>query len=277
VKPPVLPRPVVLLHGFAGSSRDWGTQIPSALRARGELLLVNLPGHEQGVLPSLPPPSAAHPNRFRFEAVLDALIRLLDEADVEEADWVGYSMGGRLALGAAVLHPTRVGRLVLESASPGLKTPAERIERQAQDGALAARIEAEGVPAFLEAWMDLPLFASQAALPLETRRAARALREGHSAEGLARALRGMGTGVQPSFWPSLGGMRAETLLLTGSLDGKFVAVAEEMSRAIPGVRNVTVSGVGHNVHLEDPEAWLVAVVPFLNRGLAGEPARAQDR
>jgi 2-succinyl-6-hydroxy-2,4-cyclohexadiene-1-carboxylate synthase len=277
VNPPVLARPVVLLHGFAGSSLDWGTQIPSALRARGELLLVNLPGHEHGVLPPLPPPSAAHADRHRFEAVLDALIRLLDRADVEVADWVGYSMGGRLALGAAVLHPTRVGRLVLESASPGLKTPAERMEREAQDAALAARIEAEGVSAFLDAWMDLPLFASQAALPLETRRAARALREGHSAEGLARALRGMGTGVQPSFWPFLGGVRAETLLVTGSLDRKFVAVADEVARAIPGVRTVTVPGVGHNVHLEAPDGWLAAVLPFLNRGLAAEGLRGQDR
>jgi len=263
------PRPVVLLHGFSGSGRAWGELIPTVLRERSELLVVDLPGHESraGAIPLSRSPS--DPSRFRFEAVLESLASLLDRRGISVADWVGYSMGGRLALGMAVSYPTRVGRLVLESASPGIQTPPERVERQRQDRDLAAWIETQGVAAFVDRWLAQPLFASQARLPAAKREAARALRLEHSATGLAEALRGMGVGVQPSYWRQLGDLQADTLLLTGSLDAKFVALAKEMAKDIPRVRAITVEGVGHNLHLEAPEAWLERVVPFLEQGAGG--------
>ena len=76
-------------------------------------------------------------------------------------------MGGRIALYTAFSGYFRA--LILESASPGLQDPAEREQRRLSDEALAASIERDGVPAFVERWENLPLFASQKSLPPERR------------------------------------------------------------------------------------------------------------
>ena len=99
----------------------------------------------------------------------------------------------------AVHYPQLVRSLVLESASPGLATAAERQLRRAADEALAERIERDGIPAFVSAWEQLPLFAGLAWLPAEERAALRAQRLANNATGLANSLRGMGTGAQPSL------------------------------------------------------------------------------
>ena len=78
----------------------------------------------------------------------------------ERATYVGYSMGGRLALHLAVAKPDLVERLVLVSSTAGLRTDDERASRQVEDERRAADIEQRGVAAFLETWLDQPLFAN---------------------------------------------------------------------------------------------------------------------
>lgn len=197
-------------------------------------------------------------------AVVGTLTGVLEECGVERAVWVGYSMGGRIALGAAVLQPSRVAGLVLEGASPGLASEDERRRRRERDEARAAALEQEGLEAWVERWMALPLFASRERLPPDVRERERARRVAdNSVEGLARTLRELGTGSQPSFWAELGRVRVPVLLLTGALDPKFCRIAGEMVRRLPEARWVRVPGAGHAVHLEAPRAWLEAVGAFL--------------
>ena len=162
----------------------------------------------------------------------------------------GYSMGGRLALAAALALPARVERLVLAGASPGLADPAERAARRAADEALAARIEADGVEAFVEAWGAQPLFAGQ---PRGIADFARADRLRNTAAGLAAALRGMGTGTMEPLWDRLGALRMPVTLIAGERDAKFRAIAERMASAIPQATLVIAPGAGHAVHLEAPQ------------------------
>jgi len=176
---------------------------------------------------------------------------------------VGYSMGARIALATAILRPGRVGRLVLESGSPGLRDESDRRARRERDEALAESIVRDGVPRFVEGWMAQPIFATQQRLPPEVRARERSRRLEASAEGLAGALRALGTGSQPSFWGRLEDARAPVLLITGGDDGKFVSIAREMASRLPDCRSMVVEDVGHTVHLEAPETWLEIVVPFL--------------
>jgi 2-succinyl-6-hydroxy-2,4-cyclohexadiene-1-carboxylate synthase len=168
----------------------------------------------------------------------------------------GYSMGGRIALHAALAEPGRVRRLVLVGASPGLADAREREQRRAADEALADRIEAEGVEAFAEEWGRLPLWEGQ---PERVRAAAHADRLRNTAPGLAAALRGLGTGALPSLWERLGELDLPVTLVVGERDEKFRALAERMAERLADPRIVVVGGAGHAVQLERPDAVAEAV------------------
>jgi 2-succinyl-6-hydroxy-2,4-cyclohexadiene-1-carboxylate synthase len=217
---------------------------------------VDLPGHGRHA-------GQDDPERFTLAAVFDELDQVTAPGP---CPLVGYSMGGRLALAYAAQRPGRVTRLVLESASPGLRTDEERAARRGADDALAERIEREGIQAFVAQWEALPLFESQQALPPAVREAQRARRLLNAPNSLAAALRGLGTGALPSLWESLAALEIPVLLLSGGLDRKFTALAEEMALALPDARLATVDGAGHTVHLERPDAWLEAVLGFLLEG-----------
>jgi len=254
--------PLLLLHGFSGCGRSWGDDLLSRLRADRQLLSPDLPGHGGDRTPR-------DPARFRIDRVVDHLVRELDLLGIDRADWVGYSMGGRVALSAAVLRPDRVRRLVLESASPGIADPVARGERSAQDRELAARIEQKGVAWFADFWEAQPIFASRHSLPPAIREELRALRLAQDPAGLAAALRGFGTGEQPSWWADLPGVEHPTLLLTGSLDTRFTALARDISAALPQARHHTIPGVGHTVHLEAAQKWLGSVLDWTGSEAGG--------
>src|SRR5690606_4372959 len=193
--------PLLLLHGFTGAADSWPDRTLAGLSRTHRVIAPDLPGHGRSDAPP-------DPARYALPRVVDDLAYLLGELGAASATWVGYSMGGRIALGAAVLAPERVERLVLEGASPGLADEEERRTRRAQDEALARRLESEGIRAFVDHWESLPIFASQQRLPAPTQEAQRTRRLRSDPLGLAACLRGLGTGSQPSFWERLGEVRA---------------------------------------------------------------------
>lgn len=245
---------LVLLHGFMGSSGSWGRAVVDGLAsARRPPVLVDLPGHGRHA-------GSVAPWRFTPEAVTAEIWHV---APHEPLDLMGYSMGGRLALGFAVTYPERVRRLVLESASPGVENDEEREARLAADEDLARQLEKEGIEAFVDRWEGLPLFESQKALPEDVRAEHRAGRLRNDPRSMAAALRGLGTAALPSYWKELERLDVPTLLLVGALDTKFVEIGRRMRDHMPNARLVVVPGAGHTVHLEQPEAWVDAVVGFL--------------
>lgn len=239
---------LLLLHGFTGSAENWAP-LTTALSGSYRLLALDLPGHGRTEAP-------ADPARYTMEAVARDVDALLDHLQASPAHLLGYSMGGRLALYLALHRPRRWTSLILESASPGLATAAEQAQRVAQDEALADFIEREGVPAFVDRWQALPLFASQKRLPQDVQQAHREARRRNRPRGLANSLRGMGTGVQPSLWPRLGELALPVLLITGELDEKFVGIAQQMAHELPNVSLEIAPRAGHTVHLERPNFYV---------------------
>ncbi len=245
---------MILLHGFTGSSASWGDRLIDGLTSAGiQPVLVDLPGHGRHV-------READPAAFTLDGAL-GLISAAGGAD--PAPVLGYSMGGRLALAYAVRHPERVSHLILESASPGLETESDRADRRASDEALAMRLETEGIEAFMELWKALPIFGSQRALPQEVRAALQARRLLNDPGSLAAALRGLGTGVLPSYWGDLAKLQVPTLIVVGELDDKFVGIGKKVASLLPDARLAVVPGAGHAVHLERPDAWQEAVLGLL--------------
>ena len=227
---------LVLLHGFTQTGRSW-QPVLQALAARYRAVAPDLPGH--GALADRRPASFA---------ACDAYVRALADGRPTLA---GYSMGGRVALHAALALGDRLERLVLVGASPGLADPVERAARAADDAALADRIEALGLEAFVREWGEQPLLAG---MPRGIRELADADRLRNTAAGLAAALRGLGTGAMPSLWERLGELALPVELVVGERDEKFRAIAERMAAELTDARLHVVPGAGHAVHLEAPDA-----------------------
>lgn len=253
---------LLLCHGFTGSGESWGAPLLEALAREHRLIVPDLIGHGGSSKP-------ARAERYAVRAQLDDLCELLDACGAARATWLGYSMGGRLALAGTVHRSERVRALVLESSSPGLESDRERALRRDADERLAERLLREGVEAFIDHWLALPLFATQ---PEPERMRGRALRLHNDARALAASLRGFGTGAQPPLWSSLGRVRAPTRLISGSLDAKFSALAARMAERIPAAAHTSVPGAGHAVHLETPTRWLAQVREF-RAGLPEEKPR----
>src|SRR5579884_445528 len=228
---------LLLLHGFTHTGSSW-EPVVAALGERYRALAPDLRGHG----------AAADAEPVSLEAVLGDLE---GHAGSPPVTLVGYSMGGRIALHAALAWPQRPDRLVLIGASPGIADRAEREARRRDDEHLADQIEGMAIEEFARRWARTPVLAG---LPAQTLARAHADRLLNSPAGLARALRGLGTGALPSLWERLSDLRMPVSLIVGERDEKFTAVAEQMAVAIPGAEVRVVPGAGHAVHLEAPEA-----------------------
>ena len=248
---------IVLLHGFTGSSRGWG-EFGRILQQQFTTVAPDIVGHGHSDSPG-------DLDQYRMPQVVDDLVEAVRLAGWPRATWLGYSMGGRTALHVAAAHPEAVERLVIVGGSPGLATPEERAARVSADEALASRIETEGVPAFVDYWENIPLFASQRRLPAEQRAAIRAGRLACDPVGLANSLRGMGTGAQEPLFSRLGELRLPVLLLAGSEDEKFSAIARDMAKVIPNAAVEIVPNAGHAAHIDQPEACARPVLAFLSQ------------
>lgn len=244
---------LLLLHGFTGSAATW--QPFRAAFASMRTIAPDWLGHGRSDSPR-------DPARYRMENAVEDVITILDTIGERRVNVLGYSMGGRVALALALAHPERVAALVLESASPGLASADERQARRAADEALADFIEQEGMEGFVNRWESQPLFASQRRLTDGVRRHLREQRLAASPDGLARSLRGLGTGVQPSLWEQLAALAPPTMLIYGELDEKFVAIGRAMAAA-PRIELRIVPDAGHAVHLEQPAAFTRMVMEFI--------------
>lgn len=249
-------RPLVLLHGFTGNRTSFDHLRP-LLNKAVKAIAVDLPGHGQT-------PLTQRKGREGFIETVEAVVELVEKLGVPSADLLGYSMGARIALGAALHKPERFGRIILESGSPGLHRRMERAERRESDGRLATMLRAQGVDAFVEHWESQPMFESLKRLPPERTAALRERRKSCTAEGLSGALGRLGLGFQPDYWPELHSQRLPTLLLTGALDEKFTLIARKMATELPVVWRHTFPDSGHAPHLEVPEDYAREVLSFLH-------------
>jgi 2-succinyl-6-hydroxy-2,4-cyclohexadiene-1-carboxylate synthase len=233
---------LVFLHGFTHTGASWDA-VSDALPETYRPLAPDIRGH--GKASELVPVDLDH--------VVGDVSRLAPDSFT----LVGYSMGGRIALHVALALGTRVRRLVLVGASPGIADPTERAERRARDERLADEIARSDIEQFAREWARTPVLADQ---PPEVAARVHADRLRSSPTGLARALRGLGTGALPSLWERLAELTVPTVLIIGERDAKFRQTASNMQRLLPGAQTVIVVGAGHPVHLEKPHEVAGAII-----------------
>ena len=175
---------MMVLHGFTGSVQTWES-FSEAAETGFTVVAVDLPGH--GASDS--PPDF---RMYTMERHVQALAEILNRLGLGRVAWLGYSLGGRIALSAAVALPERTTALVLESASPGIASEEERQQRIREDETLADWIVEVGVQRFVEHWESLPLWNSQKRLPAVVREGLRSQRLRNNLCGLGQQPEGRG-------------------------------------------------------------------------------------
>ena len=249
--------PVVLLHGFMGSSKTWqGFDIK--LSAHFRILNIDIIGHGETDKPGNVAP-------YFMEEFAQDLVEVLKLREISQAHWIGYSMGGRLALFMAGTHTEYVKKVAVIGASPGIENSGERESRVKHDTNLAKKIEDDGIPEFIKFWEQLPLFESQLHLPQSSQKRIRAGRLMNTEIGLANSLRGMGTGQQPYVLDQLQQANKPLLLLAGSKDQKFIEIAKSLEKSVPNAETFTIPNAGHAAHLENQKDSVTKILNFLTK------------
>lgn len=252
--------PLLLIHGFTGRGSDWAPFLP-ALRSVATTIAVDLLGHGESDSP-------ADPARHSVERQAADLAAILRQVAAAPADVVGYSLGARVALRMAVAAPDVVTRLFLESPSAGISDPTDRAARRAADEQLAQLLERGGIAAFVDRWENLPLFASERALPAMGRARLHASRLRNRPDGLAASLRGAGQGSMEPLHDRLHSVTAPTLVVAGALDSAGSDRARTIAAGIPGARLTVIEGVGHAPHREAPDRFASLLLDFSARAPA---------
>jgi 2-succinyl-6-hydroxy-2,4-cyclohexadiene-1-carboxylate synthase len=232
---------LVFIHGFTQTRESW-RPIATRFADSHEVVLVDAPYHGE-----------SQDVDVAFESASNLISTVIDGGIC-----IGYSMGGRLALLAALNQPAMVKALVLVSATPGIADPNERQTRREADDMLASEIERNGTNAFLKKWLAQPMFEH-----LQPTEADLQSRRDNSPHSLARSLRTCGTGNQESLWNRLAELTIPILIICGEDDRKFTEIAIRMNAALPQAQLEVIEGAGHSPHLEQPESFIARLEQWL--------------
>jgi 2-succinyl-6-hydroxy-2,4-cyclohexadiene-1-carboxylate synthase len=188
--------------------------------------------------------------------------RLAEIAEAGEgAVLAGYSLGGRLALHAAVRDPESYAALMTVGASAGIEDPAARAERAEADERLATWMEGRQIEDIVSVWERQPLFADQSDALVEEQRAGRLASEPLQ---LASLLRSAGQGAMAPVWNELHRLELPLLAVAGSGDQRYAEAAGRLAAAVPSGRARTVERAGHAPQLQRPDAVAALLVDFLD-------------
>lgn len=257
---------ILFLHGFMGDCHEFKQAI-AGLSKRFYCVAIDLMGHGQTCFIKQFSPNAVMVDQqdyyYTIQANADLVIRFLDFLRLDYCFLIGYSLGGRLALYLTLHFSQYFHKVVLESASAGLRTDAERSDRLAKDQQLAARLENEDFRQFLENWYQQPIFDSLRSHPdfpelLEQRL-------NNSPYQLAKSLRNLSTGMQPSLWEDLHKIEIPLLLLAGELDPKFVKINQQMEQLTKCSQLQIAPNCGHNIHFENTELFVEKIQAFFSK------------
>lgn len=238
---------VVFVHGGLVDSRLWDEQM-KPLSKRFRVVRYDLRGFGR---------SNAEPVRFWPTEDLRAL---LDYLKIEKATVVGLSLGGIVGADFALEHPERVERLVLVgSGLRGFKTEPD------EKAAAARRVGAsEGAERYFEAFLHSDLLAGLRDRPRAREAMRRMMVENYKA--IAYISAGHSWSPEPPTAERLGRIKAPTLVVVGSLDGKsLLDISDTLAAKIPGARKVTIPGASHHPPVETPKEFNRALLDFLGK------------
>src|SRR5246127_5705055 len=230
--------PLILTHGYSSTSAMWQGQIAALLKQQ-KLVLWDMRGHGQTGYPENPPD-------YSEAATVGDIKALLDAVGARRAIVGGLSLGGYMSLAFYRAHPERVSALLIIDTGPGFKKDDAREAGNKRARDTADRSDREG--------LDVLKSASRERSTVSHR----------DASGLARAARGMLTQRDAKVIEVLPEIKVPSLVVVGADDTPFLAASDYMAAKIPGARKTVIPAAGHAVNIDQPQAFIDAVLPFLD-------------
>lgn len=228
--------PVLLSHGYSATSQMWKAQA-EALADRYQLIAWDMRGHGETDSPE-------SQDEYSERNTVADMAAILDAANVDRAVIGGLSLGGYMSLAFNLAYPQRVRALMLFDTGPGYNNPKGREGWNETANMRAQRFEEQGLAALGDG--------------NEVR-----IAHHRSAEGLARAARGMLAQFDDRVIRSLESISVPTLVLVGADDRPFLAATDYMANKIPGAKKVVIPDAGHASNIDQPSAFNAAVLEFL--------------
>ncbi|MGH9886434.1 MAG: alpha/beta fold hydrolase [bacterium] len=233
-------RPIVLVHGWGTDLRhNWVTTgWVDALRPLGRVVALDCRGHGRSDKPR-------EPAAYGYRAMSRDVLRVLDALGIEQADFLGYSLGAFMGVCLLVDAPQRFTSMALAGVGD------ETAKSAAAGVAIAAGLRASDAEAIRDpigratrAYVDANSDNDREALALSALQM--------WPEGYPRALGG----------PRLAQVDIPVLVVNGSEDHPYVKSDERLVAAIRGARLVRIPGANHLSAVTDPR-FRAAVVEFL--------------
>jgi pimeloyl-ACP methyl ester carboxylesterase len=229
--------PLLLTHGYSSTSAMWDGQI-DALSKHHRLVLWDMRGHGRSDYPE-------HDAAYSEALTVADMAALLDEIGARNAIVGGLSLGGYMSLAFYRAHPERVSALLIIDTGPGFKKDDARDTWNKRAHDTGERFEREGLEV------------------LKSLSRERSTVSHRDASGLARAARGMLAQRDARVIETLPAISVPSLVVVGADDTPFLAASDYMAAKIPGAKKVVIPAAGHAVNIDQPQAFIDAVLPFL--------------
>lgn len=237
--------PILLIHGFCGSSEYWNNIIPE-LATKYRVLALDLPGHGG---------SAVQENINEMDQYATFINDFLDVVDVDKVTMIGHSLGGYITLAFAENYSHRLSGFSLIH-STGLPDAEEA--KKGRDAA-KEKIDNEGIEAFIDGLV--PKLFSPANLELAKEHVEKAKEIGYltSANGAKKALHAMKE--RKDHRAILENTTVPVLLVAGEED-QLIPVKSTFTSDGEKITKVLLPNVGHMSMYEAPKALIDAIVAF---------------
>jgi pimeloyl-ACP methyl ester carboxylesterase len=229
---------LLLTHGYSLTSAMWQDQI-AALSKHHTLVLWDMRGHGQSDYPG-------DPSAYSEALTVADMAALLDEVEASSAIVGGLSLGGYMSLAFYRTHPERVRALLIIDTGPGFRKDDARETWNKRAHDTGDRFDREGL----------------SALTSDSRKCSNVSHR--DASGLAHAARGMLPQRDGRVIESLPDIKVPSLVVVGADDAPFLAASDYMAAKIPGAKKVVIPAAGHIVNIDQPQAFIGAVMPFLD-------------
>ena len=231
--------PVMLLtHGYSATSQMWAGQV-EAFSKDHKLVTWDMRGHGQSDYP-------ADQDAYSEAHTVADMAAILDAVGADKAIIGGLSLGGYMSLAFYRVHPERVRALLIIDTGPGFKKDDARDAWNKRAHETGDRFEREGLAVLKSLSRDRSEASHRDAL------------------GLARAARGMLTQRDARVIESLPNIKVPSLVVVGADDTPFLGASDYMAAKIPGAAKAVIPAAGHAVNIDQPQAFIDAVLPFLD-------------